>query len=97
MTVVLTARCADIKALTISKPGLVSELGPAFEKYNEEQLVTIKLPGSSQQVIISSHSSLGGGRYYDVESSSSFEFNHTTQKASSVQSHVLEGPRAELV
>jgi capping protein (actin filament) muscle Z-line, alpha len=88
---------ADIKALTISDPGLVSQLGPAFERYNEEQFTTAKLPGSSQQVIISSHNSLGGGRYYDVDSSSSFAFDHATQKASGVQSHVLEGAQADLV
>lgn len=63
----------------MSTPNLVNELGPAFERYNEEQFATTKLPGSSQQVIISSHSSLGDGRYYDVESSSSFAFDHTTQ------------------
>ncbi len=40
----------DIKALTIESPALVSQLGPAFEKYNEEQFATVKLPGSSQYV-----------------------------------------------
>ena len=75
----------------------MSELGPAFEKYNEEQFVTVKLPGGSQQVIVSSHSALGDGRYFDVESSSSFAFNHATQKASAVQSHALDGPQADLV
>ncbi|OIW24905.1 F-actin capping protein, alpha subunit [Coniochaeta ligniaria NRRL 30616] len=93
----LTDVIADIKALTISTPSAVKDLGPAFQKYNEEQFVTVKLPGSSQQVIISSHSSLGDGRYYDVESSSSFAFDHTTQKASAVQSHVVEGSQADLV
>lgn len=88
---------ADIKSLTVSDPDLVSQLGPAFEKYNEEQFATVKLPGSSQHVIISSHSALGGGKYYDVESSSSFSFDHATQKASGVQSHVLEGNQADLV
>ncbi|RAL67346.1 hypothetical protein DID88_008105 [Monilinia fructigena] len=88
---------ADIKALTIDTPNLVSELGPAFQRYNEEQFATVKLPGSSQNVIISSHNSLGDGRYYDVESSSSFAFDHTTQKASAVQSHVLEGSQVDLV
>ncbi|KAI1472892.1 F-actin capping protein, alpha subunit [Daldinia caldariorum] len=87
----------DIKALTFNEPDIVSKLGPAFERYNEEQFVTAKLPGSSQHVIISSHSSLGDGRYYDVESSSSFSFDHTTQKASNVQSYVLEGPQTDLV
>ncbi|PNY28204.1 F-actin-capping protein subunit alpha [Tolypocladium capitatum] len=81
---------ADIKALAISSPNIVSDLAPAFEKYNEEQLITVKLPGSSQPVLISSHNSLGDGRYYDVESSSSFA------KASAVQSHVIEGPQADL-
>ncbi|KAG8423746.1 F-actin-capping protein subunit alpha [Metarhizium acridum] len=88
---------ADIKALTVSSPDIVSELTPAFEKYNEEQLVTVKLPGSSQPVIISSHNALGHGRYYDVESSSSFAVDHATQKASAVQSHVIEGPQVDLV
>ncbi|UNI22587.1 F-actin-capping protein subunit alpha [Purpureocillium takamizusanense] len=87
---------ADIKSLTDS-PNIVAELGPAFEKYNEEQLTTVKLPGSSQTVLISSHNSLGDSRYYDVESSSSFEFDHVTQKASDVQSHVIEGSQADLV
>ncbi|KAI0483845.1 subunits of heterodimeric actin filament capping protein Capz [Xylaria cf. heliscus] len=87
----------DIKTLTVNEPSLVSELGPALEKYNEEQYVTVKLPGSSQQVIVSSHNSLGNGRYFDVESSSSFVFDHATQKASEVQSYALEGPQADLV
>jgi hypothetical protein len=44
----------DIKALTIDTPNLVSKLGPAFEKYNEEQFTTVKLPGSSQNVSLGS-------------------------------------------
>ncbi|PSS22253.1 hypothetical protein M430DRAFT_137310 [Amorphotheca resinae ATCC 22711] len=88
---------ADIKALTVSSPDTISQLGPAFEKYNEEQFVTVKLPGGSQHVIVSSYNSLGDGRYYDVESSSSFAFNHSTQKASAVQSHVLESSHSDLV
>ncbi|KAK4453872.1 F-actin-capping protein subunit alpha [Podospora aff. communis PSN243] len=88
---------ADIKALTLHEPSLVKGLGPAFEKYNEEQFTTVKLPGGSQQVVVSSHSALGGGRYFDVESSSSFEFDHVTRKASAVQSYVLEGSQSDLV
>lgn len=40
----------DIKSLTLSEPQLVAQLAPAFEKYNEEQFATVKLPGSSQAV-----------------------------------------------
>ncbi|KAG9248044.1 F-actin-capping protein-like protein subunit alpha-2 [Calycina marina] len=88
---------ADIKALTVSSPNLISQLGPAFEKYNEEQFATVKLPGSSDHVVISSHNSLGDGRYYDAESSSSFAFDHSTQKASAVQSYLLESSQLDLV
>ncbi|KAI2636652.1 2-oxoisovalerate dehydrogenase beta subunit [Xylaria nigripes] len=88
----------NIKTLTVNEPSLVSELGPAFKKYNEEQFVTVNLPGSSgQQVVISSHNSLGNGRYYDVDSLSSFAFDHVTQKASDIQSYALEGAQADLV
>lgn len=75
----------------------MKELGPAFQKYNEEQFITAKLPGSSEPVIVSSHNSLGDNRYYDVESSTSFEFDHATQKASGVQSHSLESAHSDLV
>ncbi|KAH6688278.1 F-actin-capping protein subunit alpha [Plectosphaerella plurivora] len=88
---------ADIKSLTETNPDIISELGPAFQKYNEEQFVTVKLPGSSQSVIVSSHNSLGNGQYFDVESSSSFSFDHVSQKASNAQSYVLEGAQADLV
>jgi capping protein alpha len=44
---------SDIKALTIENPSLQDKLGPAFQKYNEEQLVTAKLPGSSEAVGLS--------------------------------------------
>lgn len=41
---------ADIKSLTVSSPKLLQSATPAFEKYNEEQLTTVKLPGGSQHV-----------------------------------------------
>ena len=45
----------DIKKLTIEDPSLHSKLGPAFQKYNEEQLATTKLPGSSEPVRLPLH------------------------------------------
>ena len=40
----------DIKALTVDDSSLHGKLRPAFEKYNEEQLTTTKLPGSNEAV-----------------------------------------------
>ncbi|MCJ1387615.1 F-actin-capping protein subunit alpha [Xylographa bjoerkii] len=88
---------ADIKALTVDEPQLLQSASAAFEKYNEEQLTTVKLPGGSQNVLVTPYNSLGGGRYYDVASHSSFAFDHTTQKASAVQSHALESPHTDLI
>jgi capping protein (actin filament) muscle Z-line, alpha len=69
----------DIKALTVDDGDIIKELGPAFEKYNKEQFTTVKLPGSSQPVIVSSFNELGDGRFFDVESATSFDFDHVTQ------------------
>lgn len=43
-------READIKKLTVNEPKLLDSITPAFQKYNEEQLTTVKLPGSSKNV-----------------------------------------------
>ncbi|PSN75444.1 F-actin capping protein, alpha subunit [Corynespora cassiicola Philippines] len=92
----LTDVTKAIKSL-LGDDSVESELTPAFEKYNEEQLATVKLPGGSTEVLVSPYNSLGDGQYYDVESASSFSFDHATQKASNVQSYVLESEHADLV
>ncbi|MCJ1364446.1 F-actin-capping protein subunit alpha [Acarospora aff. strigata] len=87
----------DIKALTADEPRLLHSANSVFQKYNEEQLTTVKLSGSNQQVIVSSYNALGDGRYYDVESQSSFAFDHATQKASDVQTHTLDSQHSDLI
>lgn len=86
-----------IKSILADDPSALQSLTPAFEKYNEEQFATVKLPGGSEEVVVSSHNSLGDGRYYDVATQSSFAFDHATQKASAVQSYVLESSQLDLV
>ncbi|KAL1955716.1 hypothetical protein VTO42DRAFT_8188 [Malbranchea cinnamomea] len=88
---------ADIKSLTSDGPDIIPSLEPAFKRYNEKQLATAKLPGSSQEVIVSEYNKLDDGRYYDVESQTSFEFDHISQKASSPQSHTLDSQNADLI
>lgn len=74
-----------------------TELAPSFQKYNEDQFTTTKLPGDATEVLVSEHNSLGDGQYYDVETQSSFEFDHASGKASAVQSYVLESQHEDLV
>ncbi|KAL8889571.1 MAG: hypothetical protein Q9215_003181 [Flavoplaca cf. flavocitrina] len=90
---------ADIQKLTANEPKLLASVTPAFQKYNEEQLSTVKLPGSSQpvRVLISPYNSLGDGRYYDVEGQKSFAFDHQTQKAADVQSYSHDSEHSGLI
>ncbi|KAL4921494.1 F-actin-capping protein subunit alpha [Aspergillus aurantiobrunneus] len=88
---------SDIKTLTSEGEDIIPSLAPAFERYNESQLVTVKLPGASQEVIVSEFSKLDGNRYFDVESQTSFEVDHIAQEASAAQSYVLESQNADLI
>ncbi|KAK5451711.1 F-actin-capping protein subunit alpha [Exophiala xenobiotica] len=91
----------DIKALTSDDdPSLIAKLKPAFQKYNEEQLTAVKLTGGNDYALISSYnklSSSSSSQYYDTASSTSFEFDHTTSKASSPQSYTHDTQHSSLV
>lgn len=48
----------DIKTLTSDNdPTLIAKLKPAFQKYNEDQLIPVKLPGASDYVCYTPHPS----------------------------------------
>ncbi|CDM37073.1 hypothetical protein DTO013E5_9349 [Penicillium roqueforti] len=88
---------ADVQALTSEGEDIIPSLLPAFKRYNEAQLATVKLPGSSQEVIVSEFNELEDNRYFDPESQTSFEIDHTTQTASAAQSYALESEHADLI
>ncbi|KAJ5175803.1 F-actin-capping protein subunit alpha [Penicillium canariense] len=88
---------ADVQALMSDGTDILPSLAPAFERYNESQLATVKLPGSSQEVIVSEFNKVEGNRYFDSESQTSFEIDHTTQTASNVQSSPLESQNTALI
>jgi capping protein alpha len=50
MVILIHAARLDVQALTSEGEEIVSSLLPAFKRYNETQLATVKLPGSSQEV-----------------------------------------------
>ncbi|EAL88857.1 F-actin-capping protein subunit alpha [Aspergillus fumigatus Af293] len=85
------------EALTSDGSDIIPSLAPAFERYNEKQLTTVKLPGASQEVIVSEFNKIEGNRYFDVESQTSFGVDHVTQQASGAQSYVLESQNADLI
>lgn len=87
----------DIKSLVADSPEVVKGLGPALERHNKEQLTAVKLPGASKSVLISEFNCLPDGRFFDVESSSSWSYDHAKQKPSSVQPYTLESENAGLI
>ncbi|KAL8651385.1 MAG: hypothetical protein Q9210_003288 [Variospora velana] len=91
------AGSAKIYSILEIRPGLLDLITPAFQKYNEEQLTTVKLPENSKNVLISSYNSLGDGRYYDTETQRSFSFDHQTQKASDVQPYTPDSEHTSLI
>ncbi|KAL9613388.1 MAG: hypothetical protein Q9167_002091 [Letrouitia subvulpina] len=48
----ITEHEQDIQKLTAEHPQLLKTVEPAFEKYNELQLATVKLPGSTKDVSV---------------------------------------------
>ncbi|KAI1626010.1 capping protein muscle Z-line, alpha [Exophiala viscosa] len=89
----------DIKALTsVDDPTLTAKLKPAFQQYNEKKLTTVKLPGASDHVLISSYNKLpSSDRYYDTSSSTSFAFDHSSSKASAPQSYTHDTKHSNLI
>lgn len=49
-TETILSSSTDVKALTSDGPDIIPSLAPAFERYSETQLATVKLPGASQEV-----------------------------------------------
>ncbi|KAK5946333.1 F-actin-capping protein subunit alpha [Knufia obscura] len=92
----------SIKALTSdSDPSLLQnpKVKAAFQRYNESQLVCTKLPGGNQYVLVSEHNRLDNdsSTYYDTTTSTSFSFDHTTQKASDSKSYTHDSPHNDLI
>ncbi|KAK5098531.1 F-actin-capping protein subunit alpha [Exophiala xenobiotica] len=96
----LTEVVKSIKALTSdSDPSLLQnpKVKAAFQRYNESQLVCAKLPGGTQHVLVSEHNRLDDTTYYDTTTSTSFTFDHLTQKPSNSKSYTHDSPRSDLI
>lgn len=86
----------DINTLTSDDASLQSQTS-AFKKYNEEQFTTTKLSGADEEVIVSPYNQLEGTRYFDVETQTSFDFDHITRKATNSQPYTLDSKHGHLI
>ncbi|KAF8476170.1 F-actin-capping protein subunit alpha [Kalaharituber pfeilii] len=88
---------ADIKSLVSDSPDVIKGLAPALERYNKEQLTAVKLSGAAKSVLISEYNTLPDGHFFDVESNTSWNYDHEQQKSSNVQSWTLESANSSLI
>lgn len=89
----------DIKVLAGHEPSILASLEPAFAQYNEEQYMTVTLPGSSggSNIPLTPYNALPDGRYFDTASQTSFAVDHASYHASGTQQHPLESANADLI
>ncbi|KAI9288454.1 capping protein muscle Z-line, alpha 2 [Umbelopsis sp. AD052] len=75
----------DIRTLIGDDDALQAGILTSLEDHNTEQLITVALPESETEVIISKFGQLEGGRFADPRSKQSFAFDHMRLVASDVQ------------
>ncbi|KAI8992225.1 F-actin-capping protein subunit alpha [Pilobolus umbonatus] len=80
----------DVRTLVNDDEGLQDGILQALEKYNTEQHVTVTLPDTDYEIVVSKHGKLEDGRYVDPRSKKSFKFDHMRLSASEVDDHEYE-------
>ncbi|CAM0139333.1 unnamed protein product [Umbelopsis sp. WA50703] len=80
----------DIRTLIEDDDALQDGIMASLEDHNTEQLITVTLPESDQETIISKFGQLEGGRFVDPRSKQSFQFDHMRLAASELQEHEVD-------
>jgi len=75
----------DIRTLIDDDPALQSGILSSLEDHNTEQLITVTLPETEDEVIISKFGQLEDGRFVNPRSKHSFSFDHMRLVASDLQ------------
>ncbi|KAI9478919.1 F-actin-capping protein subunit alpha [Zychaea mexicana] len=77
----------DVRTLVDNDEALQDGILQALEQYNTEQLITVTLPESDYEVIVSNHGKVDEERFIDPRSKQSFKFDHMRLVASDLQPH----------
>jgi len=62
----------------------------ALKEYNTEQLITVALPGSDREAIVSKYGQVDSERFVDPKTHQTFKFDHVRLVASDVEAHTID-------
>ncbi|KAI9471999.1 MAG: hypothetical protein EXX96DRAFT_488962 [Benjaminiella poitrasii] len=80
----------DVRTLVNNDEALQDGILEAIEQYNVEQYITVTLPGSEHEVIISQYGKLGEDRFLDPRSKQSFKFDHIHLTAHDLENYATQ-------